>query len=293
MGIWMRQLSMVELLTAVLGLFFSGAAFAADLQTKTPIAAGCVQAVDGVNAKISGWGGSFTGEGLGGASGSVSMPVACGWGAQFDASAASFDGRFLGSLGGHVFWRDPSKALLGAYAAGTFWDQAGGVRVGHVGPEGEHYLNRFTLQGVAGVEFGNSATGGGLTIDTKTRFFDVANVAYYPTDNLKLYVGHRYLAGNHAAAFGAELGLPMQHGMMAALFAEGIAGEHDSHGVVGGLRFYFGQKDKSLIRRHREDDPTDWMDGLNGAAVISSSGGSSSLVCTPPAVLNSFGQCAL
>ncbi|HVV78616.1 MAG TPA: hypothetical protein VHD59_03240 [Pseudolabrys sp.] len=288
----MRRLSVVSLIATASVLFVSGAALAADLPNKAPVAAGCVQAVDGVNAKISGWGGSFSDEGIGGASGSVSMPIGCGWGVQFDASAASFDSRFLGSLGGHLFWRDPSKALLGAYAAGTYWDQAGGVKIGHLGAEGELYLNRFTLQGLAGVEFGNDTTGGGLTIDTKTRFFDIANVAFYPTDNLKLYVGHRYLAGNHAAAFGAELGIPMQHGMMAALFAEGVAGEHDSHGVIGGLRLYFGQKDKSLIRRHREDDPTDWMSGLSGAGATSGNSSSGTLVCTPPAILIN-GVCAL
>lgn len=252
-----------------------------------------MQAVDGVNAKISGWGGSVSGDGLAGASGSVSLPVACGWGVQFDASAASFDSRFLGSLGGHVFWRDPSKALLGAYAAGTYWDQGGGVKVGHIGPEGELYLGRVTLQGVAGIEFGNSTSNATMAFDVKTRFFDVANVAFYPTDNLKLYIGHRYIAGNHAAALGAELGLPMQRGMMASLFVDAVAGENDFHGVMAGLRLYFRQKDKSLIRRHREDDPTDWMGGINGAGATSGSGGSSGgLVCTPPAVLVN-GQCQL
>ena len=43
---------------------------------------------------------------------------------------------------------------------------------------------------------------------------------------------------------------------MASLFVEGRAGDYT--GVWGGLRFYFGQSDKSLIRRHREDDPIEW-----------------------------------
>jgi hypothetical protein len=42
---------------------------------------------------------------------------------------------------------------------------------------------------------------------------------------------------------------------MGSLFIEGRAGEGDFHGVYGGLRFYFGNHDKSLIRRNREDDP--------------------------------------
>ena len=33
---------------------------------------------------------------------------------------------------------------------------------------------------------------------------------------------------------------------MASLFAEGRIGEDDYHGVWGGVRFYFGQNDKTL-----------------------------------------------
>ena len=97
-------------------------------------------------------------------------------------------------------------------------------------------------------------------VDIETRFFDAVNAAYYVTDNFKAFVGHRYLGGRHAAAIGGEVGIPMGNGKMAALFAEGRVGEDDFRGAWGGLRFYFGQKDKSLIRRHREDDPlNDWI----------------------------------
>ena len=51
---------------------------------------------------------------------------------------------------------------------------------------------------------------------------------------------------------------------MTSLFVEGRAGENNFHGISGGVRFYFGQKDKTLIRRHREDDPTDWGAGVDG-----------------------------
>ena len=63
--------------------------------------------------------------------------------------------------------------------------------------------------------------------------------------------------GKHAAAFGGEVALPVPGtGAMASLFAEGRAGEYT--GVWGGLKVYLGQKDKTLIRRHREDDPVQW-----------------------------------
>jgi hypothetical protein len=45
---------------------------------------------------------------------------------------------------------------------------------------------------------------------------------------------------------------------MASAFVEGRVGSNQFEGIWGGLRVYFGQKEKSLIRRHREDDPTTW-----------------------------------
>ena len=40
-----------------------------------------------------------------------------------------------------------------------------------------------------------------------------------------------------------------------SLFGEGRTDGSDFHAVFGGLRVYFGEN-KSLVRRHREDDPT-------------------------------------
>ena len=55
---------------------------------------------------------------------------------------------------------------------------------------------------------------------------------------------------------------------MASAFVEGRIGEGDFHGVWGGLRVYFGQKDKPLIDRHRQDDPTVWgVDSLFSSIV--------------------------
>jgi hypothetical protein len=249
---------------AAAGLF-SVPALSADLPTKAPAMAGCVQAVDGINGKLAGYGGSSADKGLYGGSGAVAIPLGCEFGAQIDGSAASFDRRFLGTIAGHLFWRNPTKGLIGLYGSYTDWDQAGGVHANHVGGEGEYYFGQWTLQGVAGVEFGNntSVVTGGMTqtYNVQTRFFDQVNLAYYLQDNFRVYVGHRYLYGKNAAALGGEYGLPMSHGIMAALFAEGRIGDRDNRGIWGGVRFYFGQKDKTLIRRHREDDPTDWQDG--------------------------------
>ncbi len=228
------------------------------------------QAVDGINAKAEAFGGGYATKSLVGAAGSLSVPLASQFGAQLDAGGGEFANRFIGALGGHLFWRDPRQGLLGVYGDYTHWDQSGGVHVGHVGLEGEAYLQRWTLSAVAGVETGNNSRAGFTTIaipgpgtlttgnglSNTTRFFDRASAAYYLTDNWKASIGHRYMGGKNALALGSEYAMPAGRGMMASLFAEGRLGEGtNNYGAWGGVRVYFGNSDKSLMRRHREDDP--------------------------------------
>ena len=263
-------------------------AFASDMITQAPSAAAapCPQAVDGVNAKIAGLGGSFANDTVAGAMGSGSAPLACGWGVQIDGSGLSFDNRFLGSLAGHLFWRDPTIGLLGVYGSYTHWSELSGVTGYHVGPEAEWYTGRWTLRGVAGGEFGNTASGtigsAVQTINIPTRFFDEVDLAYYAQDNWELYAGHRYFGGENALGLGTEWGIPLHNGMMAGLFAEGLVGQNNFHGVWGGVRIYFGQHDKTLIRRHREDDPTSWATGPTGAAGVGGTGSNTSTTTPPP-----------
>lgn len=244
------------------GVFLSTlTASAADMYTKA--VADVYQqlpAVDGFNSKIDGLGGSEHNKAIYGSRGSFSVPLGLQYGAQFDGAAGSFDGRFFGNVGGHLFWRNPAQGLLGVYSDFTHWDsRVGGVNVGRVAAEGEAYLGRWTLSAVAGVETGNTVSGivgtEIQTFDIKTRFFDALTVSYYLQDNFKVYAGHRFQGGKHSAAFGGEYGLPIARGTMATLFAEGRVGSDSNHGVFGGIKFYFGQRDKTLIRRHREDDP--------------------------------------
>lgn len=241
-------------------------ALAADLYNKAPPVNPC--AVDGINGKAGGLGGSADDKTYYGGFGSLSLPLGCQFGAQIDGNASSFDSRFLGTFGAHLFWRNPAQGLFGLYGSYTTWDKFGGLNAGHVAAEGELYRGRWALRGIAGVEFGNSVSGtvGSViqTYDVKTRFFDQINLAYYLQDDLKLYVGHRYLYGKNMLALGGEWGMPLGGGVMAALFAEGRIGESGDDGVWGGLRFYFGHKNKSLMRRHREDDPFDWGDNESG-----------------------------
>jgi hypothetical protein len=271
-------------------------------------------AVDGFNAKWDALGGTINGRSLYGSRGSFSIPLATQWGLQIDAQAGSLERRAFGAIGGHLFWRDPMQGLIGIYANHVHWDQFGGVHATHVAGEGELYLGRFTIQAIVGVEFGNSVSTtqvinsvfvpgfplpnvfGTQTFtegfDVKTRFMDQINLKYYFTDNWSGYLGHRYLGGKNALAVGSEAAIGVGRGVMASAFIEGRIGERQFEGVWGGLRFYFGQKDKTLIRRHREDDPIIW-DSLHTILNNYNSRGSSSttVVCPNGSPPNSGGTC--
>jgi hypothetical protein len=262
-------------------------------------------------------GGSLNRRTLYGSRAAISAPLAGQWGLQVDLAAGSLESRAFGSIAPHLFWRNPSQGLIGVYASHTHWDQFGGVHVTQVAGEAEGYFGRFTVQGIAGVEFGNSVTNiaqagfviqpaGGIFgaagvfntntflqgFDVKTRFFDQINLKYYVTDNVAGYIGHRYLGGKNALALGGEAAVPLGKGLMGSAFVEARFGETQFQGVWGGLKFYLGQKDKTLIRRHREDDPNVW-DTLHSILNNYNSSGSSTstLFCGPGRDLQPNGTC--
>ncbi len=316
-------LSTTMLAGAVGGLLLSGfSAAAADLpfvkarKAPEPLDP---PAVDGWNAKADAYGGSIASRSIGGVEGSVAAPLPGPFGVQIDGGGGRVGGQTFNQIAGHLFWRNPSQALLGIYVSTTFLNQFGGADVTQVGAEGELYWGRFTLQGVAGVEFGNTvsstATGtatippvggpfsppGVITtstftqgFDIGTRFFDQINLKYYFTDDASAYIGHRFLGDKNALALGAEVALPLSRSIMGSAFIEGRVGEGQFHGIWGGVRFYFGDGDKPLIARHRRQDPANWMPDslfsiLNSST--SSGGSSSTLFCNPPQTLQSDGTC--
>jgi len=272
-----KALLQTTMLAGIVGVTYLSAQSAlADERAFTPN----YVAVDGFNGKIEGLGGSRAGHAIYGSRGALSIPLNGPWGVQIDGGVGSWDSEFFYSVGGHLFWRDPAQALFGVYVNHLDWSGFGGLNVTQVAAEGEYYWQRWTLQGVVGVEFGNSSTvvtttppiptvvgatavfipgvTTTTTYDIDTRFFDQINLKYYFADNAAGYVGHRYLGGLHAAALGGEVAMPVGGGRMASAFIEGRIGESGAEGVWGGLKMYFGQKDKPLIARHREDDPVFW-----------------------------------
>jgi hypothetical protein len=159
-----------------------------------------------------------------------------------DAGFGDLGGDEAGGAAAHLFMRDPNQYLFGAYASYSAIDN---VDVWRVGGEAEFYLNNVSLEVLAGFEDADITNGD---------FFTSSNLAFYPTDNLRLSVGYQHFQEVDAAAAGLEwqidgLGLPV------SLFANGAVGDNDFATAYAGITLYFGGEEKSLIRRHREDDP--------------------------------------
>ncbi len=271
----MRALLLVPtVLCAAVGLLLgSGDARSADLSTNAPTAVAVAPAVDGINGKIDGFGGSIAKRSIYGSEGALSLPLGSSYGLQVDGAGGSLGGSEFASTAGHLFWRDPSVGLLGAYASYAHWDAFSGVNLSKYGAEGAWYAGRWTVEGVAGVESGSNKTdiSNGVTtnINLVTRGFDHVTASYYVNDNWKLSLGQLYTGGHNALTLGTEYGFGLG-GTMAAVFAEGFLSDEGRSGVLGGLKLYFGEHEKSLIRRNREDDPptttTDSVQGLGSGA---------------------------
>jgi len=223
---------------------FGGAAFAADV-----VEPGCAPAVSSLNGKIEGGAGradkeNEAGDLAGEAGGSLSLPLGCLFGFQADIGVNDkLDNTQYGAVG-HLFIRDPETYLFGVTGGATDGDDATHYAVG---PEAEFYLGDVSLE----------AWGGYLNIDSddsdgKDTGFIIGDVAYYMTDDFRVSVGGKVIDNYEGLRAGFEYqfgGMPM------SLYSKAEYGDSEFFSLLGGLKFYFGGEDKSLIRRHREDDP--------------------------------------
>lgn len=209
-------------------------------------------AVSRPNGKVAFRGGAMDDEASGLAQFSYSLPVGHAFGIQFDGLAGLVDDDGVGGAGLHLFWRNPSKGLLGGYVSAN---TIGGDDFYRFLGEAHAYRGRFSLEGAAGWEEAGLDSGA----------FWLGQVGFYPKQNLRLTVGALYTHwadGDHFAPgtlgkVGLEYQVRSDDRRAVALFAEGRFGD-DYYAAWTGVRFYFGD-DKSLLRRHREDDPAAYI----------------------------------
>lgn len=228
-----------------------GAAQAADygspILDPTPVAEQ-MPAVDGINFKA-----GFVSGVIGGyanhmflASVATPFPYFDQFGAQLDLGIGNYRSDYISAAAGlHLFWRDPSIGLLGIYGD---WGYVNPEHAGRMGFEAAIYNGPWTLEGVAGVTFGQHVL---------TQFFDEVDLAYYFTDNFKGSIGHRLTTrgnvGNISFEYMPELGA--MNGW--SIYGEAEAGEDEYYGAWVGLRYSFGNsKANTLKERDRQADPT-------------------------------------
>lgn len=174
-----------------------------------------------------------------------SIPLGENFGLQADVAAVdAFDDTMVGGAM-HFFMRDPESYLLGVAGGAGFSEDA---NVYFIGPEAELYLGNVSVE----------LWGGYLNVDvdgasSKDEWFGFGDLAFYATDDLRFSVGARSVAGTESGHAGLELQMAGL-GLPVSLTADGTVGEDDLWTATVGFKLYFGGEDKSLIRRHREDD---------------------------------------
>lgn len=226
---------------------------------------GVLPAVSAVNGKIelgAGWANidDLSSDALLRGGASLSFPLGDMFGIQADLAAVNIfsDTMVGGNL--HFFARDPNSYLLGVVGGAGFSNDA---NVYYVGPEAELYLGNFSVEawgGYMNIDFDNSSS--------ENKGFAQVDLGLYATDDFRLTFGGSSIAGFESAHAGFEWQVN-QVGLPISLTADAEFGEDSYTALSAGLKIYFGGEDKSLIRRHREDDPRnrslDIFSGLGNA----------------------------
>jgi hypothetical protein len=260
MTISMKRAAFLLSGTIAAGMYGS-VSLAADIEATGPL-----PAVSGPNGKVeigAGWSDiddlSSDETFRGGAA--FSFPVGDMFGIQADLTVTDVFGDTAVGGAGHFFTRDPNSYLLGVY--GGYVD-AGPANIWHIGPEAELYLDNISIEAVGGyMDISND--GGG-------EFYAKGKLALYASENLRLSVGASSVANFESASAGLEWFMG-DTGIPASLTLEGRLGEDGYNSVLAGFSFYFGGEEKSLIRRHREDDPRLHFFNIFSAGLLGGGGG--------------------
>ncbi len=191
------------------------------------------------NYKMEGLYGKIDGETAKAFAGSASFPVGMSYGIQIDGLAGRINPDEVYGLGLHTFWRDSNVGLLGLAASSA---EAYDTEVRRIGFEGEYYYNQFTISGYLGHQDGDVDNSGYAGIIA----------GYYLCDDLLASAGAHTSDGFQRYDVGVEY---QTSAPGLTIYGNLAMGEDDYEHVYFGLRYYFGADEKTLIKRHREDDP--------------------------------------
>jgi hypothetical protein len=228
-------------------------------------------AVSQINGKISVEGGAVgtnaQQSAIGTTQGSITLPLGQSFGLQVDGAVSTAFNSLFGGGGAHLFWRDPTIGLIGPIAA---IGGGAGTWNGLYGGEAELYAGVFTVAARAG--YANTA----MAFGSRNGGFYLGTLTLYPVPDLAFTIEGGQLAGLALGQARIEYQPELMGRRNLSLYASGVAGDLGVYRVTAGIRFYFGSE-KSLIRRHREDDPQ---------SIASSALGTPSTLSNPDVCIN-------
>lgn len=221
-------------------------------------------AVSALNGKIEGNYGGVNDTYSRGVAASLSVPVAESWGIQFDSLYQHAGEDDFYGLGAHFFTRKSETGLLGLVVGGV---HSGTIDNFAVAVEGEYYFPWLTVGGYAGYD---NVQSNGTVVTYSPRVtnhddFALANLylAAYPIDNLMVRFDYLNRINRNFYTLQVEYQTPIR-----GLAAFGVVGLGDNNffQLQGGIRYYMGAKDKTLKLRHRQDDPSNILTGMQGTS---------------------------
>lgn len=192
---------------------------------------------------------------------SIAVPLGDMVTVQADGLIARHLGDTVTAVGGRIAARPSENISIGIYGSYVNFDGpdygAGNGAVDletyRIGAEATLSFDRVVISAVAGQEHSErqsvvAGTIPGFTIIDSygygSSFFSMADIDFYPTDNIGLSVGHRYIGRRHAAALSAETSFGPSSAF--SVFAEGRIGSEGYTAGWAGIRIRFGHQGAPL-----------------------------------------------
>ena len=181
---------------------------------------------------------------------SITAPISRICGIQVDVLSGEIDPDDVHGIGFHGFLRNssffgPTSGLFGLTASNI---EVARTEARRIGIESESYVGQRTIAYYVGHQSG----------DVDDSWYGGFKAQWYLSDDLMLSASVATSDGFQRYTTGVEYQTPL-NGL--ACFANLATGEDDYDQTLVGLRFYFGGEEKTLIERHREDNPANSLFG--------------------------------
>ena len=185
-------------------------------------------------------GGGYSNFKIGAAGAKVAIPLGHSYGLQVDAAVGT---QSYWGVGGHLFWRDPSEGLIGAFAS---HESLQGVTLDRYGAEALRLdLRNITLSGEVGAQSGGAPHSPFAGLD----------VTFYTNPNFSVTAGAEFRESQLVGHAGFELQPNVGHMAGMSVFADAEWGQSNYSKVVAGVTFHFGSAGVTLEDRDRKYDP--------------------------------------